>query len=127
MGSDEHVLFNIDEGVGVVTLNRPERLNAVNWEMASRLVELFRELRFNDEVRVLVLTGAGRGFCAGGDAEWLPGTCHRIVPAWWCCASAVRSPQGKRLVLRSRVHEHGANHVNGGETLFLKHACQHAQ
>ncbi len=69
MASNDHVLFHIDEGVGVVTMNRPERLNAVNWDMALRLVELFREIRFNDEVRVLVLTGAGRGFCAGGDAE----------------------------------------------------------
>jgi 2-(1,2-epoxy-1,2-dihydrophenyl)acetyl-CoA isomerase len=80
MGSDEHVLFHIDDGVGVVTMNRPERLNAVNWEMASRLVELFRELRHNDEVRVLVLTGAGRGFCAGGDADWLSGSGDRPLP-----------------------------------------------
>jgi len=80
MGAEEHVLFEIDEGVGIVTMNRPERLNAVNWEMASRLVELFRGLRFRDEVRVIVLTGAGRAFCAGGDAEWLSGSGDRPLP-----------------------------------------------
>jgi 2-(1,2-epoxy-1,2-dihydrophenyl)acetyl-CoA isomerase len=80
MASDEFVLFHIDEGVGIVTMNRPDRLNAVNWEMASRLVELFRHLRFQDEVRVVLLTGAGRGFCAGGDAEWLSGSGDRPLP-----------------------------------------------
>lgn len=80
MGSDEFVLFHIEEGVGVVTMNRPDRLNAVNWEMASRLVELFRQIRFQDEVRVVLLTGAGRGFCAGGDAEWLSGSGDRPLP-----------------------------------------------
>lgn len=77
---DEQVLFHIDEGVGVVTLNRPDRLNAVTWEMTTRLVELFRQLRFNDEVRTIVLSGAGRGFCAGGDAEWLSGSGDRPLP-----------------------------------------------
>ncbi|MFQ5667759.1 MAG: enoyl-CoA hydratase/isomerase family protein [Candidatus Binatia bacterium] len=80
MASDQHVLFSIEQGVGVVTFNRPARLNAVNWDMAHRLVELFRELRTNDEVRTIVLTGAGRAFCAGGDAEWLSGFGDRPLP-----------------------------------------------
>ncbi len=80
MAADQHVLFQVDEGVGIVTMNRPERLNAVNWDMATRLVELFRELRHKDEVRTIVLTGAGRGFCAGGDAEWLSGSGDRPLP-----------------------------------------------
>ena len=73
MAEQDHFKFEIDEGVGVVTFNRPDRLNAVNWELAADLVELFRELRLNDEVRTIVITGAGRGFCAGGDADWLSG------------------------------------------------------
>ncbi len=77
----EHVLFEVDEGVGIVTLNRPERLNAINWEMATRLIELFRELRARDEIRTIVLTGAGgRAFCAGGDVEWLSGSTDRPIP-----------------------------------------------
>jgi enoyl-CoA hydratase/carnithine racemase len=73
MAEEEHYKFEIDEGVGILTLNRPDRLNAINWELASDLVELFRGLRLDDEVRTIVITGAGRGFCAGGDADWLSG------------------------------------------------------
>ena len=78
--AEQHVLFAVDQSVGVVTLNRPERLNAVNWAMASDLVQLFRDLRFRDDVRTIVLTGAGKGFCAGGDAEWLSGGGDRGIP-----------------------------------------------
>jgi len=63
MASEDHLLFEIDEGVGIVTLNRPDRLNAINWDLAVDLVKLFRELQHRDEVRVIVLTGAGRAFC----------------------------------------------------------------
>jgi 2-(1,2-epoxy-1,2-dihydrophenyl)acetyl-CoA isomerase len=80
MASNEHLLFHVDEGVGVVTLNRPDRLNAVNWNLATDLVQLFRDLRFRDEVRALVLTGAGKAFCSGGDAEWLSGSADRPIP-----------------------------------------------
>ena len=80
MTSEKHVLFEVGDGVGVVTLNRPDRLNAVNWNMASELVALFRDLRRRDEVRVIVLTGAGKAFCSGGDAEWLSGSGERGIP-----------------------------------------------
>jgi 2-(1,2-epoxy-1,2-dihydrophenyl)acetyl-CoA isomerase len=80
MASEEHILFEVEDGVGVVTLNRPDRLNAINWDLAADLVELFRSLRARDDVRTIVLTGAGRAFCAGGDAEWLSGSADRGMP-----------------------------------------------
>ena len=80
MASEETHLFRVEDGVGVVTFNRPEKLNAVTWDMAAGLVELFRELRGQDEVRTIVLTGAGRAFCAGGDAEFLAGGGDRPIP-----------------------------------------------
>jgi 2-(1,2-epoxy-1,2-dihydrophenyl)acetyl-CoA isomerase len=80
MTTQEHIQFRVEEGVGVITLNRPERLNAVNWDMASDLANLLGELRFRDEVRALVLTGAGRAFCAGGDAEFVSGSGDRPLP-----------------------------------------------
>jgi 2-(1,2-epoxy-1,2-dihydrophenyl)acetyl-CoA isomerase len=80
MPNKDHYRFRVEEGVGVVTLNRPDRLNAVNWELASDLVELFRGLRRRDEVRTIVLTGEGRAFCSGGDAEWLSGSADRGIP-----------------------------------------------
>ena len=78
--SEGEYLFEIDEGVGVVTFNRPERLNAITWDLSHDLVELFRDLRQRDDARVIVLTGAGRGFCSGGDAEWLSGADDRGLP-----------------------------------------------
>jgi len=80
MASEDHILFELDDNVGIVTLNRPERLNAVSWELASDLVTLFRDLRHRDDVKVIVMTGAGRGFCSGGDAEWLSGGGDRVLP-----------------------------------------------
>ena len=56
---EDHVRFEVDEGVGILTLHRPDRLNAITWDMAADLVSLLRELRQCDEVRMLVLTGAG--------------------------------------------------------------------
>src|SRR5512144_2044626 len=73
-------LFRIEDGVGIVTLNRPERLNAVTWEMAAGLERLFHRLRDDDDVRVVLLTGAGRAFCAGGDAEFVSGKSDRPLP-----------------------------------------------
>lgn len=54
-------------GVALATLNRPERLNAVNGQMHSELARIAREADLDDDVRALVITGAGRAFCAGGD------------------------------------------------------------
>ncbi|GAA2482572.1 enoyl-CoA hydratase/isomerase family protein [Streptomyces longisporus] len=57
-----------DTGVAVVTLDRPERLNAVDLTMRDELRQIWRELRFDDSVRAVVLTGAGdRAFCTGLD------------------------------------------------------------
>ncbi|MFI7138670.1 enoyl-CoA hydratase/isomerase family protein [Streptomyces massasporeus] len=59
-----------DSGVAVVTLNRPERLNAVDLTMADELAATWHDLRFDDAVRAIVLTGAGeRAFCTGVDRD----------------------------------------------------------
>ena len=56
-----------DDGVAVVTLSRPERLNAVNGRMHAELATFSRDFASDRDLRVLVLTGGGRAFCAGGD------------------------------------------------------------
>ena len=63
----ETVLLDVKDRVATVTLNRPERLNAWNAQMASELNEAMIACNDDDEVRVVVLTGAGRAFCAGAD------------------------------------------------------------
>lgn len=59
----------MDRRVAIVTLNRPERMNAINMEMEAELREAFDKLGADDEVRAIVLTGAGRAFCAGMDID----------------------------------------------------------
>jgi 2-(1,2-epoxy-1,2-dihydrophenyl)acetyl-CoA isomerase len=79
MSNEEEYLFEIREGVGIITINRPKRLNAMTWDLATALIELLRGLRKRDEVRTLVLTGAGRGFCSGADAAFFSGS-ERALP-----------------------------------------------
>ncbi|HWH33145.1 MAG TPA: enoyl-CoA hydratase-related protein [Egibacteraceae bacterium] len=61
------LLRDLDDGVCTLRLNRPEALNALSGEMATRLREALAEAEADDAVRCVVLTGAGRGFCAGAD------------------------------------------------------------
>jgi len=56
-------------GVATITLNRPERLNALTFEVYRELTDMFAELRAERDVRVVVITGAGRAFCSGGDVH----------------------------------------------------------
>ncbi len=63
----EHLLLERRGHVMIVTLNRPEKLNALNQRLREEIVACFGELEADDSVRVIVVTGAGRGFCAGAD------------------------------------------------------------
>ena len=56
-------------GIATITLNRPERLNALTFEVYRELTDTFAALRDEQEVRVVVITGAGRAFCSGGDVH----------------------------------------------------------
>ncbi len=63
------ILTSVDDGVATITLNRPERLNAVTADMVATLGTTLRALEDDDAVGAIVLTGAGRAFCAGGDVS----------------------------------------------------------
>jgi enoyl-CoA hydratase/carnithine racemase len=65
--------FTIADGVASVTLSRPERLNALTFDIYADLRDLLAELPHRGDARVLVLTGQGRGFCSGGDVEAIIG------------------------------------------------------
>jgi len=63
-------LYEQDEqGIATITLNRPERLNALTFEVYRELTDTFAALRDEPDVRVVVITGAGRAFCSGGDVH----------------------------------------------------------
>jgi enoyl-CoA hydratase/carnithine racemase len=69
----EQILYRAEEGVAWITLNRPERLNAWTSRMHHEVRTAMRAAADDPAVRVIVLTGAGRGFCAGADMEALTG------------------------------------------------------
>jgi enoyl-CoA hydratase/carnithine racemase len=62
-------LYEVRDEVGWITLNRPERLNALTFEVYRELTDTFAALRDEREVRAVVITGAGRAFCSGGDVH----------------------------------------------------------
>lgn len=68
MGSPE-ILYRVEDHVAVVTLNRPAKLNAWTTGMDDRYQEALSSANTNPEVRVVVVTGAGRGYCSGGDLQ----------------------------------------------------------
>jgi enoyl-CoA hydratase/carnithine racemase len=65
--------WRVEDGVGLLTLSRPEVLNALTFQVYEALAARLRDLRKDDSVRALVITGAGRGFCSGGDVEEIIG------------------------------------------------------
>ncbi|MCX5837627.1 MAG: enoyl-CoA hydratase-related protein, partial [Deltaproteobacteria bacterium] len=92
-----------EPGVGLLTLNRPERLNAVNPGMVKDFEALFVALAGDETIRVLILTGAGRGFCSGADLSDV--TAYRETEAFADPESYLRLGQERygRLVLGLRA------------------------
>src|SRR4030095_16958516 len=66
-------LYDVQDHIATITLNRPEVLNAITLEIYAQLRDLFEALRYEDEVRVVIITGAGRAFCSGGDVHQIIG------------------------------------------------------
>ena len=71
--TNDTVLYEVDDGVAVVTLNRPERLNAWTGELGTGYFDALDRAGADPDVRAVVVTGAGRGFCAGADMDNLQG------------------------------------------------------
>jgi enoyl-CoA hydratase/carnithine racemase len=77
----EHFEFTVADGVATVTLDRPEKLNALTFDVYADLRDLIIELPQHEDVRVLVITGQGRGFCSGGDVEEIIGELRKFETA----------------------------------------------
>ena len=86
-------LYQLDDATGVatVTLNRPDRLNALTFEVYDELKSVFDQLDTEPGVRCIVLTGSGRAFCSGGDVEDIMGPSffdYGFGPFRWVCTSS---------------------------------------
>ena len=91
MAAYERVLVEIADGIGTLTLNRAEKLNAFDAEGCDDLIAALRMLAGSDAVRVIVLTGAGRAFCAGADLSVLGEDGPALVAAGKDIALLIRS------------------------------------
>ncbi|MBU8906228.1 enoyl-CoA hydratase/isomerase family protein [Desertibacillus haloalkaliphilus] len=68
----EAVLLHVNEGVAKITLNRPEKLNVLSNEIIAGLRDALQEVKSNSAIRAVIITGNGKGFCAGGDITSFP-------------------------------------------------------
>ena len=91
MAAYERILVEIKDHVGTVTLNRPDKLNAFDPDMCADLLEALRMTASADQVRVIVLTGAGRAFCAGADLGVLGSQGDQLVRAGKEIALTIRN------------------------------------
>src|SRR5438445_3972154 len=110
MAAYDRVMVEIAAGIGTVTLNRPEKLNAFDAEQCQELHEALRMLAGSDAVRVIVLTGAGRAFCAGADLSVLETDGHSLVAAGKEVTLTIRSaPQPVLAAVNGPAAGGGAN------------------
>ena len=96
MNEFEEMNVKVDDGVAVVTLDRPERLNAWTARMGQELSRAFRTLDGDPDVRVIVLTGAGRAFCVGliwevAQRRSTPTAPPTLPTSRWCCRGSCAS------------------------------------
>ena len=110
MAAYEGVLVEITDHIGTATLNRPDKLNAVDRDMCEDLREALRMLAAADAVRVIVVTGAGRAFCAGADLGVLGTQGPELVRAGKDIALTIRSaPKPVLAVVNGPAAGGGAN------------------
>jgi enoyl-CoA hydratase/carnithine racemase len=80
MPSFETILYAVDDGIATITLNRPEKLNAFTAQMMVDMIKAFDETDGDDKVKAVIVTGAGRAFCAGADLSGGANTFDRNQP-----------------------------------------------
>jgi len=106
----EQIIYGVGEGVATITLNRPDRLNAWTRLMAREVMTAVHRAEDDDNVRVIVLTGAGRGFCAGADMDELGGAAEEAAAA--LKSGAAMSAERRVSLLMEQITEQEYNPDN---------------
>jgi len=106
----EQILYTLNDGVAIITLNRPARLNAWTRGMAKEVMDASHRAEDDDKVRVIVLTGASRGFCAGADMAELEGAADEAVAS--LKSGAAMSAERRVSLLMEQITEEEYNPEN---------------
>ncbi len=112
----EQITYEVSNAIATVTLNRPERLNAWTPTMEKELRQAMREASAAEDVRVIVLTGAGRGVCAGADMQRLDNASQ----------DKVRKLDSNERLAETRAESYSAGPIPGGNELPQAFAYKHA-
>lgn len=104
--SAQDATYKVDDGVAVITLNRPDKLNAWTGAMDDAVYEYMQAASADEAVRIIVLTGAGRGFCAGADMENL----QRLQAGGSSSSQGMQSEQIDRRINRDAPQDFGGRY-----------------
>jgi enoyl-CoA hydratase/carnithine racemase len=105
----QDILYDVQDRVGVITLNRPDRLNAWTPAMQTSIRRAVHAAAADNGVRVIVVTGAGRGFCAGADMGGL----QQITPERWNERESARADDGLDVPLSPHLGPDVSAHYGG--------------
>jgi len=106
----EFVLFEKEEGIGTITLNRPEKYNALCGNMRQEILAALELACSDSDVRVIVFTGAGKAFCAGGDVDEFVSESTKAISR---TATSERPAMSKIVLLINSVEKPVIASVNG--------------
>ncbi|RJQ25371.1 MAG: hypothetical protein C4589_11345 [Peptococcaceae bacterium] len=114
----ETIILKKEDHIATLILNRPDRRNAINRKMMEELVAAVEEVAYDDDVRVLVITGAGKGFCAGADIDIMAGGPNEEIDA--------QSVEGLRRSFMFRAAKkliHGVHKLEKPTIAMVNGAC----
>lgn len=120
---EDSVLYHVEAGVALITLNRPKQLNSFNPQMHQSLMAFLKQAEKDDAVRALVITGAGRGFCAGQDLNDRNISADQAMPDLGESIERYYNPLIRKITQLNKPVVAAVNGVAAGAGANLAFAC----